>query len=60
VEQFAPEPLAQKFQPLFNTGIKVDRATLRVKLIQSRHPMLIGVSGLACALFVAAVLILLA
>ncbi len=58
LEQFAHEPLEQKFQPLFSTGIKVDRATLRVKLIQSRHPMLLGVSGLASALFCAAVLIL--
>ncbi|MCZ6829614.1 MAG: hypothetical protein O7F73_08510, partial [Gammaproteobacteria bacterium] len=58
VEQFAHEPLEQKFQPLFSTGIKVDRATLRVKLIHSRHPMLLGVCGLACSLFCAGVLIL--
>jgi hypothetical protein len=59
VEQFAHEPLEQKFQPLFSTGIKVDRATLRVKLIESRHPMLLGAGGMGCALFFAAVLILL-
>ncbi len=57
VSQFANEPLQQRFQPLFTTGIKVDRATLRVKLIQRRHPMLIGISGLAVAVACAATLI---
>jgi hypothetical protein len=58
VAQFAHEALEKKFQPLFNTGIKVDRTTLRVKLIQSRHPMWLGASGFAAALFCALVLIL--
>ena len=58
VEQFAHEALEKKFQPLFNTGIKVDRTTLRVKLIQSRHPMWLGASGFAAALFVAVVLVI--
>ena len=58
VEQFAHEALEEKFQPLFNTGIKVDRTTLRVKLIQSRHPMWLGASGFAAALFVGVVLII--
>ncbi len=57
VSQFANEPLHQRFQPLFTTGIKVDRATLRVKLIQRRHPMLLGISGLALTVLSAAVLI---
>jgi hypothetical protein len=57
VSQFANERLQQRFQPLFTTGIKVDRATLRVKLIQRRHPMLIGISGLAVAVACAATLI---
>ena len=60
LEQFAHEPLRQKFQPLFNTGIKVDRATLRVKLIESRHPMALGFSALGMALVLAVLLILLA
>ncbi len=49
VHQFADEPLQSRFQPLFTTGIKVDRATLRVKLIQRRHPMLLGIAGMAVA-----------
>ncbi len=60
VAHFAPEPLQKKFLPLFSTGIKVDRATLRVKLIQSRHPMLLGISGLAVTVCCAGLLILFA
>jgi hypothetical protein len=59
VHQFATTPLQQTFTPLVNRGIKVDRTTLRVKLIQSRHPMWLGSGGLAGALLLAALLLLL-
>jgi len=56
---FASEPLQEKFRPVVNTGIKVDRTTLQVKLIQSRHPMIIGLYSLALALACALALMLL-
>lgn len=60
LSHFASEPLQQKFQPVMQTGIKIDRTTLRVKLIQSRHPMLLGILGLLLATGIALLLILLA
>ena len=54
---FARQPLEEIFRPVMNTGIKVDRTTLRIKLIQSRHPMLIGWYCLALALACAGALI---
>jgi hypothetical protein len=55
---FAAEPLHQRFEPVFNTGIKVDRATLQVKLIQRRHPVWLGFSGLSATFLVALLLLL--
>ncbi|MEP5765080.1 MAG: hypothetical protein ABJ308_10815 [Halieaceae bacterium] len=59
VHQFAAEHLQETFEPVVTRGIKVDRATLQVKLIQSRHPLLLGVSGLTLAAGIALLLILL-
>ena len=56
---FASDPLENEFIPLVNTGIKIDRATLRIKLFQTRHPMLLGISGLAATVCLAGLLILL-
>jgi hypothetical protein len=57
--QFASEPLQEKFAPVVHTGIKIDRTTLQVRLIQSRHPMLLGISGLVLAITCALLLVLL-
>lgn len=59
LHQFADLPLQEKFQPVIYTGIRVDRTTLQVKLIQSRHPMMLGVLGLLTATSCALVLMLL-
>lgn len=56
---FEAEPLQQKFRPLMATGIKVDSATVQVKMIQSRHPMLAGQWGLVLASGCAILLLLL-
>ncbi len=58
LSHFAAEPLQEKFQPVMHTGIKVDRTTLRLKLIQSRHPMLLGLLGLASAIVLAGLVVL--
>ena len=42
---FSMAPLQQLFQPLIATGIKVDQATLHVKLVQQRHPLVLGLGG---------------
>ncbi|WP_279245044.1 hypothetical protein [Candidatus Litorirhabdus singularis] len=42
---FSMAPLQQIFQPLIATGIKVDQATLHVKLLQQRHPLVLGLGG---------------
>ena len=59
LHHFASEPLQQKFQLVVQTGIRIDRTTLRVKLIQSRHPLLLGMVGLAGAIAAATLLVLL-
>lgn len=59
LNQFASEPLQEKFAPVVHTGIKIDRTTLQVRLIQSRHPMLLGISGLVLAITCALLLVLL-
>ena len=56
---FSRQSLKDDFFPLFTKGIKVDRTTLRVKLIQSRHPMLLGMASLGVTCFIAVLLLLL-
>ena len=56
---FDTKPLQEKFRPVMATGIKVDRTTLQVKMIQSRHPMLAGIYGLILTAGCAVLLILL-
>ncbi len=58
--QFAHEALQQEFEPIVTRGIKVDRTTLRLKLINSRHPMFYGSAGLAFSLAAALIILLLA
>lgn len=58
--QFASEPLQQEFEPIVTRGIKVDRTTLRLKLINSRHPMFYGGAGLVFSLAAAVIILLLA
>ena len=58
--QFADKPLQQEFEPIVTRGIKVDRTTLRLKLINSRHPMLYGNAGLIFSLGVALIILLFA
>jgi hypothetical protein len=54
LDPFETKPLQEKFRPVMANGIKVDRATLRVKMVQNLHPMAAGVCGVmlasACAL----------
>jgi len=59
LQQFASGPLQEKFAPVVHTGIKIDRTTLQVRLIQSRHPTLLGMLGLALAIACALLLVLL-
>ena len=59
LKQFAGGPWQEKFAPVVHTGIKIDRTTLQVKLIQNRHPMLLGIFGLMLAIACALLLVLL-
>ena len=59
LKQFAGGPWQEKFAPVVHTGIKIDRTTLRVRLIQNRHPMLLGIFGLVLAIACALLLVLL-
>ena len=54
--RFCSAGLQERFQPLFRTGIKVDRATVGIKLIQQRHPLALG--GAAVLAAVAGVVLL--
>ena len=47
--RFCGAGLQERFQPLFRTGIKVDRATVGIKLIQQRHPLALGGAGVLAA-----------
>ena len=60
VQQFDPKPLRHRFAPLVRRGIRVDKTTLRLKLINSRHPMFYGSVGLALAALAATLLVILA
>jgi len=58
VKHFALGPLQQRFKPVVRRGIKVDHATLQVKMLQCRHPMLFGFYGLVLAAVSLALLLL--
>ncbi len=58
VHLFADEPLREHFEPIVTRGIKVDRTTLRLKLINTRHPLIYGAGGLLLSMAAAAVLLL--
>lgn len=60
IEQFATTPLVERFLPLAQRGIKIDRTTLRLKLIHSRHPVILAAAGLAASLICAALFLWLA
>ena len=47
--RFCSAGLQERFQPLLRTGIKVDRATLGIRLIQQRHPLALGGAGVLAA-----------
>ena len=55
---FADKPLQENFKPVVSRGIKVDRATVQVKMIQNRHPMIAGLFGMVLATICAALLII--
>jgi hypothetical protein len=57
--RFAGEQLQRQFAPLVTRGIKVDRTTLRLKLMSSRHPLLYGTLGLVVCCCSAIVVLLL-
>ena len=52
--QFAGDQLHQQFEPVVTRGIRIDRTTLRLRLMSGRHPLLFGAGGLlvcgGCAL----------
>jgi len=54
---FAEAPLREQFVPVVTRGIRVDNTTLRVKLIDQRHPLFYG--SLALVACCAAALVLL-
>jgi hypothetical protein len=43
---FSPVQVQQQVKPLALGGVKVDRRTVLVKLIQSRHPLAVGASAI--------------
>ena len=57
--RFSQTRLQQRFQPLFQTGIKVDRGIVGLRLIQHRHPLAMGGAGLLLACVGAALVLLL-
>jgi hypothetical protein len=59
VRYFAQLPLTEKFQPLVNRGIKIDRATLQLKLLLTQHPLLFGRIALLLSFFCATMLLVL-
>ena len=44
----AAEQVSEKVAPVAHAGVRVDRKTVLVKLLESRHPLALG--ALACAL----------
>ncbi len=57
--RFSHTRLQQRFQPLFQTGIKVDRGIVGLRLIQHRHPLARGGAGLLLTCVGAALVLLL-
>ena len=55
---FSPEEVSQLIVPLVNTGIRVDRKTVAIKLLESHHPLATG--GIAIATCWVTALVLLA
>lgn len=60
VQQFDPKPMKHRFAPIVRRGIRVDRMTLRLKLINSRHPMFYGTVGMLLSAMAALLLVILA
>jgi hypothetical protein len=56
---FSPAALQQHVWPLALGGIKVDRKTMAVKLLECRHPLAIGTVAIIAAVVAAALLLLL-
>jgi hypothetical protein len=56
---FSPAALQQHVWPLALGGIKVDRKTMAVKLLESRHPLALGAAATIAAVAAAALLLLL-
>jgi hypothetical protein len=56
---FSPAPLQQHVWPLALGGIKVDRITIAIKLLESRHPLALGAVAIVAAAAGAALLLLL-
>ena len=57
---FCPEQLLAQVQPLAQAGIRVDRKTVLIKLLQSRHPLIQGGISIAAALCLGLIIIALA
>jgi hypothetical protein len=55
---FSPAPLQQHVWPLALGGIKVDRKTIAVKLLECRHPLALGAVAIVAAAAAAALLLL--
>jgi hypothetical protein len=54
-----PVEVDRRIMPIARTGIKVDRATVWVKLCQNRHPFALAAAALAASLALAALVLLL-
>lgn len=53
-----PADVDERVMPIARTGIKVDRATVWVKLCQNRHPFALAAAALAASLALAALVLL--
>ena len=54
---FSPAAIATRVAPVAAEGIRVDRKIVTVKLLQSRHPLALGVVAIAIAIASAAALL---
>jgi hypothetical protein len=54
---FSSSQIQEQVRPLATSGVKVDRRTTLVKLLQSRHPLALGTLAILATSISAAVLL---
>ena len=57
---FSPEQVASEVEPLASAGIRVDRKTVFIKLLQGRHPLALGAIATVTGVLLAGALLALA